>query len=188
MKLHTRSGAVIQATASVLRRLPAQGKQTVERFVRDIVTRTEYEIIGLSCEIDTASAMLNPRFERLQDISTNNYEPQVTVYLPIFRLFSYKAQIGIMAHEFAHAVRASKLGCGWHEKMQSRYAAEERLADSIAVRWGFGDNIKALRIERRATVNPLLEARGPEIARRMLCKTRRQQAELRARFEVEPEK
>jgi hypothetical protein len=74
--------------------------------------------------------MLCPLWKALHDL--DSYTPQIIVTLPIFRLFSPKAQAGIMAHEFAHAVRASKFGPGWHEKVQTRYAAEERLADLMA--------------------------------------------------------
>jgi len=80
-----------------------------------------------------------------------------------------------MAHEFAYAARASRLGQGWHEKMQSRYVTEERLADLIAVSWGFEDHLRRLRRERDRTVNPLLEARAPQIMRRMLNATRDRQ-------------
>jgi hypothetical protein len=76
------------------------------------------------------------------DVALKAYRPQVLVMLPIFRLFSAKAQIGIMAHELAYAERASRLGHGWHEKMRARYSAEERLANSIAIRWGFGKYIE----------------------------------------------
>jgi len=59
-------------------------------------------------------------------------------------------------------------GKGWHEKTQTRYAAEERLANDWAKRLGFEDNIKTMREERRRIVNPLLMEREPEITRRML--------------------
>ncbi len=108
--------------------------------------------------------MLNPLYESLSD---KTYDAQVIVTLPVFRLFSKEAQVGVMAHEFAHAEHADRLGPGWYEKMLSRYADEEKHADRIAVQWGFGDHIKALRSERHEIVNPLLDSRTRRILRRL---------------------
>lgn len=66
--------------------------------------------------------------------------------------------------------------------MQARYGAEERLADAIATRWGFGNEIKASRGERQRTVNPILELLLPEISRRRSARIRRRQEALRAKF------
>jgi hypothetical protein len=159
--------------------MPKSARQVVEEFVFVIRASTSYTI-GMG-DLDPVSAMLAPLYN---DLTSKAYRPQVLVTLPIFRLFSAKAQIGIMAHEFAHAERASRLGQGWHEKMQARHAAEERLANSIAIRWGFGKYVEAMRRERHGSVNPVLEARGPAIVHRALKQTRRQQEEF---FRAHPE-
>ena len=152
----------------------------VEEFVFVIRVSTSYSI-GIG-GVDPASAMLAPLYT---DVTLKAYRPQVLVTLPIFRLFSAKAQIGIMAHEIAHAERASRLGQGWPEKMQARYAAEERLANSIAIRWGFGKYVEAMRRNRHGSVNPMLETRGPAIVHRALEQTRRRREEFcRAHPEV----
>ena len=163
MRIETRSRAVRQATAAVLHGMPKSARQVVEEFVFVIRASTSYSV-GMG-GLDPVSAMLAPLYN---DFTFEAYRPQVLVTLPIFRLFSAEAQIGIMAHELAHAERASRLGQGWHEKMRSRYAAEERLANSIAIRWGFGKYVEAMRRERHGTVIPMLEARGPAIVRRSL--------------------
>jgi hypothetical protein len=163
MRIETRSRAVRQATAAVLGGMPKSARQVVEEFVFVIRASTSYSI-GLG-GLNPGSAMLAPLYT---DLTFKAYSPQVLVTLPIFRLFSAKAQIGIMAHELAHAVRASRLGQGWHEKMRARYAAEERLANSIASRWGFGKQVEAMRLERHGSVDPMLEARGPAIEHRSL--------------------
>ena len=68
--------------------------------------------------------------------------------------------------------------------MQARYAAEERLANSIAIRWGFGKYVEAMRRDRHGSVNSMLEARGTAIVRRALVQTQRQQEEF---FRAHPE-
>jgi hypothetical protein len=145
-----------------------QAKRTVEEFVARVTASSEYLMMsGVSGDFDRASAMLAPFWIDLT-CAIYKYEPQIIVTLPIFRLFSREAQVGIMAHEFAHAVRAARLGRGWHKKMLSRYAAEERLANSIAVRWGFRANITAMRRERREVVGPRLELRGRRFMRQLM--------------------
>ena len=190
MRIYTRSRIVIQATVTVLRLMPLDARRRVEEFVSVIRARSDYAMAGLCGDIDRASAMVFPFRAYEQDPETGKWtqsevEPQVLVTLPIFRLFSRKAQVGIIAHEFAHAARASQLGQGWHERMQSRYAAEERLADSAAIRWGFGSHIRLLRRGRDRTVNQVLEERAPKIVRRQLRETQRQQDELRSLFAKE---
>ena len=85
--------------------------------------------------MDPASAALEPLFQDFEALGRNEYEPRIAITLPIFVRFSRLALVGIIAHEFAHAFRARRLGDGWHEKMQARYDAEERLANTIAARW-----------------------------------------------------
>src|SRR5271157_5664165 len=98
MRIETRSRAVLQAIAAVLHRMPKGARQVVEEFVFVIRARTDYTI-GM-CGLDPVSAMLAPLY---CDSTCKACIPQVLVTLPIFRLFSSKAQVGIIAHEFAHA-------------------------------------------------------------------------------------
>jgi hypothetical protein len=164
MQIDTRSQQVIRAIDAVFARMPIRARTIVEDFIEVIRTRSDYPTFGLT-DIDPTSAMLAPLYNGFH---FDSYTPQVLVTLPIFQLFSPNAQVGIMAHEFAHAVRACKLGPGWHEKMQTRYAAEERLADLMADRWGFSNERAARVRERRSTVNPWLDLRRSKILRRML--------------------
>ena len=92
--------------------------------------------------INPVSAMLVPFPRNKEAHATDDYEAHLLVTLPVFRLFSPKARAETIAHEFAHAIRTLKFGRGWHEKMQSRYAVEERLADALAIRWRFAESIK----------------------------------------------
>jgi hypothetical protein len=187
MKLQTRSKAVVEAVATVLRRMPAEARRQVEQGVVVIRTNRNFQVFGLG-GIDTASAMLAPLYRNLEALGSDDYEAYVAVTLPIFRVFSPKAQIGIIAHEFAHAVRALRLAPGWEKKMQARYAVNEKLANAQAIRWGFGEEIKANHRERQKTINSWLEEQTPKILRRMSEKYRRdweQQMEQRKQSRAE---
>ena len=143
MRIETRSRAVLQAVAIVLRRMPEQARRTVEGFVVVIRAESNYDVVGVGVtRLGRASAGLYPLYKKHHLAITDDYEAQIIVMLPVFKLFSRKAQIGIIAHEFAHAVQASRMGRGWHEQMQSRYAAGDRFADRTASRWGFGDSLQ----------------------------------------------
>ena len=166
MFIKTRSGPVKRAIFTVLQRMPDHARRRVQEFISVIWAQRDYSTFGLD-GIDRASAGLFPLYNNLKEIGEKEYAAQVIVTLPIFHLFSPRAQVGIIAHEFAHAERASRLGSGWHEQMQSRYSAEEKLADAIAIRWGFGADISVLHNERHTTVNPIFEARVPKIMRRL---------------------
>jgi hypothetical protein len=179
VRIETKSGAVVQAVATVLRRVPPNTRRSLEDFISVVRSSREYATCGFF-DIDRASAMLAPLWRDLKAMGTENYQAQVIITLPIFKRFSPKAQAGIIAHEFAHAERANRLGPKWHETMQSRYAIEERLANRIAVRWHLGDYIRVMRYERDRTVNPVLEAHAPTVLRGRAKKFRRNQDELRA--------
>ena len=157
--------------------MPVQWRRRVEEFVTIIRASARYLTIGLG-NIDPASATLRPLYRSLDAIRNENYEAQILVTTPIFRLFSTEARVGIIAHEFVHAVRASRLGCGWHEKMQANYTNEEKRADLIAVGWGFGKQIRAMRAERLGTVNPYLHEHEAQIWARWQHKIRAKSAEF----------
>jgi hypothetical protein len=146
--------------------MPRDARQRVEGFLSVVTASRDYHVMGLG-DIDPASAVLMPMYENIAALCTDNYLAKVSVTLPIFRLFTPRARVGIIAHEFAHAERANRIGKGWHEKMQARYDVEERAANAIARGWGFGNYITAMRREREETVNPTLEGRKQGILRRM---------------------
>lgn len=104
MKVFTRSQTVIHAVARALGRLPDSARKEVQSFV-SMVRTSGYRECGF--EIDWASAVLAPLFLNSSAAGRMEYAPQIIITLPIFRRFSKAAQVGILAHEFAHASRAS---------------------------------------------------------------------------------
>jgi hypothetical protein len=94
--------------------------------------------------------------------------------LPIYRLYTDSAMIGVASHEFAHALRAARYGDDWPEKMgegqrtpeaKRKYEAEERHANAIASSWGFRAQIRAMREERQKFVNPYIRSHEIQIRR-----------------------
>jgi hypothetical protein len=129
MRIETTSKPVIRVARAAMKRIPKQTRADIQKFFLALSARSDEQVVSLGV-LDFASAMLAPRY---RDFSMSAYDPCIYATLPIFRLFSSPAQVGIMVHEFAHASRASAMGDGWHEKVQSQYADEERMADSIAI-------------------------------------------------------
>jgi hypothetical protein len=97
---------------------------------------------------------LNPASAGLFPVYGRDFKPppggQITFFLPVFRLYSRKTIVGVVAHELGHALRASRMGPEWHEEMQRRSQREEHEANALASRWGFGTHIRAMRDERRS--------------------------------------
>ena len=162
MRFWTRSRTVVQAAATVLRLMPARTRQDVEKFVVLIRASKRFEWDGIGPDFDRSPAVFAP-------ISMNfgGDKGQVIVTLPIFRLFSQKAQVGIIARMFAHGARAARIGYGWKKEMRSQYYREPQLTDALARRWGFSSYITTLERETARAVNPILDAQAPEILRRM---------------------
>jgi len=82
--------------------------------------------------------------------------------LPVVRLFSDKALMGIVAHEFAHARIAARLGEWWHEKMKPICKVTSAPPTGCVV-VGFGKEIRLMRKERDETVTAILYSREHEI-------------------------
>lgn len=107
---------------------------------------------------------------------------QIVFWLPVCRLFTDHALLGVAAHELAHALQASGFRGDWHERMQRRYAAGERDADRIATDCGFGSQIQTLRRERRETVSPFLDAHEGSLVRSVMRRAAIQDEGARARM------
>jgi hypothetical protein len=167
MRMLTRSTRITSAFAAALRRLPKEDRTAIEGFLFCVRAVSEWVTLGLSGDFDPACAVTAPRFLRIEDMGTNEYRCQIRFNLPVARLFSARALVGIAAHELAHVRRAARVGKGWHEQFKSREAAEERAADRLAVRWGFRAEIACMRRERVLRVTPMLDRRGPAIMKRI---------------------
>jgi hypothetical protein len=109
---------------------------------------------------------------------------RIVFNLPVCRLFSDAALVGLLAHECAHARVAASLGPHWHSKMQRRYDANERQADALAASWGFGAEIGALRQERRERLVPWFARHEKAITRHVARRMKAQEAKVRARFDA----
>jgi hypothetical protein len=178
----TRSRRIRWALDKVLRRLPASARTTVVGFLSRIVVSREWESPGLSGDIERSSALTCPLWS-LSEPDMTKYECQIIFHLPMLRLFSDTALIGIIAHELAHVHEAARLGNGWHEKMQARYQANERDADRLARRWGFETEIARLHVERLKKVNPILDRRAPSIMRLIMMRSEELNRVASARWE-----
>jgi hypothetical protein len=106
---------------------------------------------------------------------------QIRFILPLCRLYTNKAIIGLVAHELAHALRAAHIGKDWLKKMggewdapgaDRKYLLEERRADAIASAWGFGDQIRAMREERRTVLIPYISSHQDRILRQVAHRDR----------------
>jgi hypothetical protein len=166
MQIRTRSRQIHKALARAQARIPSKDWQTIVSFLSWIHADVEWQML-LPESIDPSSAALLPIYKR----STSSIiGAQIRFHLPVFRLFSDKARIGIIAHEFGHALRAEGLGEDWHGKMNGgvRDESEERLANGIASKWGFGKEIKAMLNERKQVVGPYIAKHEAGIVARIL--------------------
>lgn len=106
--------------------------------------------------------------------------------LPLCRLFSDAAVVGVVAHELAHAFRAAKLDDGWLERMKGDRGVadqkEENRADAIASAWGFGKQISSMRKERTRVLNPYLAANEMQILGRIEQRNQRQDEQTAEMF------
>ena len=173
LRILTRSHRIRRALEKVWAKLPSDARQSVASCVEKVCADREWWYLpGTIDKVNPESAGLYPW---AQTDEANRRTAVITFSLPVCRLFSDRALIGIVAHEFAHACRAAAHGGNlnargepvWHEKMVRQVQAEERHADRIATEWGFGAHIKALRQERQTKVSGLIEARERQIVRRL---------------------
>lgn len=185
----TRSRRIRAALRTVLRRIPVKDRQTITAFVRQVWATLAWEVVGLGSELKQSSAELLPLYDLGVPEAERPHTGQVVFSLPVCRLFSDRALVGIVAHELAHAARIAKLGPGagwerWYDQNPRKYRAEERHADAIASAWGFGPHIRALRRERQAVVTPTLQAREPELIRHVLRRWERMEERARRQWEA----
>jgi hypothetical protein len=179
MRLCTRSKHITKAIDRVLWRMPPKDREAVERFVFRVTAARAWTPVGVT-GVDPTAAML-AQFWKSRDGGVkcerqatgelhcqptgDRYEAQVCFNLPVVRLFTETALVGIVAHEFAHARIAARLGECWHEKMSIRGQVNERAADQLATSWGFGKEIRLIRKERDERVSAILYSREHEIRR-----------------------
>ena len=124
MRMCTRSKRVIKAIDRVLWRLPPKDREVIERFVFRITSVRAWMPVHVD-GVDSTSAMLTrfwkagdggikcerrPTGELHCERTGDTYEAQVCFNLPVVRLFSDRALVGIVAHEFAHGCIAARLG------------------------------------------------------------------------------
>ena len=187
MRLFTRSKRVIKAIDRVLWRLPPEDREAIERFVFRVTSVRAWTPIRVA-GVDSTAAMLarywkagddgvkckrQPTGALLCERTGDTYEAQVCFNLPVVRLFSDRALVGIVAHEFAHARIAARLGQGWYEKMTARSQTHERAADGLATSWGFGKEIGLMRKERDAKVSAILYSQVKDSRRERRAEIRR---------------
>jgi hypothetical protein len=193
MRVSTRSKRITKAIDWVLWRMPPKDREVVERFVFRVKAARAWTPVGMG--VDPTSAMLAP-FWKVTDVGVKYdrqargalrregtsaaYDAQVCFNLPVVRLYSDKALVGIVAHEFAHARIAARLGEWWHEKMKAHAQSHERAADRLASSWGFGKEIRLMRQERDETVTAILYSREHEI--RQVTEAQNARGERRARL------
>jgi hypothetical protein len=166
MRLLTRSKRIRSALKTAFHRLSPKDRTKVEDFLSRIVAHREWTPLRLS-GFDPASAMVAPFFLSIADLKSKKYGCQLVFHLPVARLFSRKALIGIVAHELAHVHIAATLGEGWYEQMKRRERAHERRADRLADSWGFTAEIARVYEERVKRVNPILDKRESYIMKRI---------------------
>lgn len=155
---------------------------TVKTFVIR-VAGDSWEYRGITGELWEKAAALLP-FGTFDELSTRNHKGQIIFCLPLCRRFSDRALIGIVAHEFAHAVRAAALDSEWHEKMLERREIEETDADRLATEWGFGPCVQQLRDEWTA-VGQWLDVNSARILRQIRDREQKVEQAVKQRFEPE---
>jgi len=164
MMILTRSRRIRRALRTVRTRIPAKNWQVIASFLVRIRADSGWGFWGLMGRLDRSGGKLLPLYKAVVPISDQkNPRGQVCFNLPVCRLYSDRALVGLVAHELAHALRAAEFGSGWYEKMDCRYPAEERIADAIVSRWGLDSHIRRMRHERKMHLTPLLNHREPKI-------------------------
>ena len=168
LAIHTRSRRLRRALQEVWRGLPSGDRATVASCMLRIRAEREWgapEPIRPNKDniLNTHAAMLI--WMGTGDGSVPERAAAIRFRLPVCRLFTYRALRGIVAHEFAHAIRAAQLGAAWARQLERHEGREQKAADRIATRWGFGREIRAMRDERRRTVNPAIAAHKRRILR-----------------------
>lgn len=174
MQVLTRSRRIRKALRVVQSYIPSDNWTVITSFLTWIRVDAGWQTSCLGEAVNPTSAELLPLYD-LQD-PKRVAGSQIRFVLPLCRLYSDRALIGLVAHELAHAVRAAKLGQNWLQKMggehsargaDRRYKREERQADGIASGWGFAKEIRAMREERESVLNPYLATHEIRILRQI---------------------
>jgi hypothetical protein len=172
MQILTRSRRIRKALNSVRAGIPSHEWRAITDFLTWIQVDREWQTFGLSAEVRPVAAELVPLFESREKIKG----AQIRFVLPLCRLYSNTAIVGVVAHELAHAARAVRFGKDWFTRMggvwnapgaNRRYWTEEKHADSIASGWGFSKQIRAMRKERKEVLNPYLAVNNERILRQV---------------------
>ena len=186
MTIETRARRIRRALSKVAKRIPRDDWDRIRAFVSDLRAEREWQLGGfggLSLELNSSGAALYPLFDNFPKDAKASHG-RIVLNLPVCRLFSDAALIGLLAHECAHARAAAGLGPHWHAKMQRRYNANEREADTLAAKWGFGAEIGALKRERRERLTPWFAEHEETIARHVMRRIEAAEEKVRARFEA----
>jgi len=179
----TRSRRIRRALRIVRKQIPTKDWRAIASFVEWLRCESGWQRAGLMSELSKNGGGLFPLYDpNVPPRDQKNPRGQVRFALPICRLYSDKALIGLVAHELAHAVRAARLGAGWYERMDRRYLHEERVADIMVSRWGLRSQIKAMRQEQRKTVVPLLYQQEPHIMQLLYKRVAKDEEAVRERF------
>ncbi len=151
----TRSGRIRRLLQEVLHRLPQRDRLVIETFVGWVRCEREWGTYALGNMVDRRAASLLPlaRGKRQGD------ERQVclVLYLPVCRLLSDMALIGVLACMCARAARAAGFGKEWWRLMEDRWKQEEQAAERLATRWGFAPELGARTMERERVVLPRID-------------------------------
>jgi hypothetical protein len=178
MRILTRSRQIRNALRTVKAQIPPKDWQRINSFVSRAWVDTAWQTLGLGGQISPVAAELRP-LRNPEDWSVCG--AQIRFILPLRRLYTNKATIGLVAHEFAHALRAAHIGKGWSNKMggewdapgaADKYQSEERRADAIASTWGFRDQTEAMREERRSVLIPYISSHQDRILRQVAHRDR----------------
>ncbi len=157
MEILTRSARLRRMIPAVLSRIPELDAKEVAGMLAGIRAEREWPPVAVTPLPDQFAARL--------DFSAAAPNPEIVFHLPVCRLLSDKALMGVMAHAFAHVFRVATSGPGWEGNVKPRGDAERQATEAIALRWGFGSEIQALRDDWNNWVGRLLGGQERQIAK-----------------------
>ena len=134
MNTHTRSRRITKAIATVLHRMPSEPRQVIKDYVSGISARNEYGIAIVGFEPEPAM------------ISVGS-SAHITFVLPVCRLLSDRALLGVVAKQFGHALDAERMSKEGRFHYAPWSALRYTAAESFASSWGFSKEIRAMRDE-----------------------------------------
>lgn len=147
MTILTRSEIVLRVFRIVWPNIPPADCQRIESVLYQIRCVTEWRL-SFCNDLKREAGLMRPCWPT--GVPGEGQFAHILFILPIFRLFSARAQVGIVALELGHVLRVADLEPGWYKYIETRYEAEERLADEIAAwqasRW-LNSVLEALSLE-----------------------------------------